>query len=354
MSIEGIKAAFASPVASPTQKAVMVVLGNYANQDHECWPSIATIMGCTAFSERTVRSALRSLEASGLIVRRDRTNARGQTTSSSYFLAFVAQAEAGTVVPMARPRGAAKGGAAHAPSPQEGAGDAPAPAPGGAAAAGGRGQELPGEGAGAAPNPLLNHQVQPSADAQARARDAEPVTACTAFDALFGAGGAAVAPQPARQPVRDTPQQPAPPGYKLPFNPTPRFINYPPIPPEPTGDPQRWMPRLSDPEHRWACLAPGEEIDPRSMNGARRQCRGAWILRDIAAQVADAMGWVDPRRYTDWRPLCAWLDDGIDPIEVIVPTIRRIAARRGNLEISTLAYFDKAVREAAAGGRRAG
>lgn len=91
------------------------------------------------------------------------------------------------------------------------------------------------------------------------------------------------------------------------------------------------------------------------MTGARRQARGAWILRDIAERVADLLGWTaDPRRYIDWRPLCAWLDDGIDPLDVVIPTIRRVVERRGNLEISTLAYFDKAVREAAAGGRRAG
>ena len=161
------------------------------------------------------------------------------------------------------------------------------------------------------------------------------------------------APPPSRLPVRDTPQQPAPPGWRLPFNPYPQWINYAPIPPEPTGDPQRWMPRLSDTEHRWAVLAPGEEIDPKSMTGARRQCRGGWILRDIAAQVAEALGWHDLRRYTDWRPLCAWLDEGLDPHETILPTIRRVVARRGNVEISTLAYFDKAVRDSVVH-RRAG
>jgi hypothetical protein len=99
-------------------------------------------------------------------------------------------------------------------------------------------------------------------------------------------------------------------------------------------------------------LAPGEEIDPKSMTGARKQMRGGWFLRDIAGLVADALGWHDLTRYTDWRPLCAWLDDGIDPIDTILPTIRRVVERRGNLEISTLAYFDRAVREAAAGGNR--
>lgn len=92
------------------------------------------------------------------------------------------------------------------------------------------------------------------------------------------------------------------------------------------------------------------------MNGGRKHIRSGWFVRDIAAMVADAAGWSDLTRYTDWRPLCAWLDDGIDPHDTILPTIRRIVERRGNVEIATLSYFDKAVREAAAGGsrRRAG
>lgn len=90
MSIEGIKAAFASPVASPTQKAVMVVLGHHADSRLVAAPSISTIMACTAFSERTVRSALRALEAEGLVVRRSRTGYQGETLAAVYYLAFAA------------------------------------------------------------------------------------------------------------------------------------------------------------------------------------------------------------------------------------------------------------------------
>jgi len=341
VSISALNAAYASHVSSPTQKAVMNVLANYANQDHECWPSIPTMMRATAFSERAIRLALRALEASGLIVRRVRVNSLGQTTSSAYFLAFVLMPAESVCAP-------GREGARDAPPPVqmgEGATDA---APGG--------HVVPGEGARVAPKPLLKPLVQPPADA--RAREAIP----PGFEiGLFGdlvpiedaPPPPVVVPTPAvAQPVRDTPQQPAPPGYKLPFNRFPQWCNFAPIPPEPSGDPKRWMPRLSDPEHRWACLAPGEEIDPRSMNGARKQMRGGCFLRDIAWVLADALGWNDLARYTDWRPLCAWLDDGIDPHDTIVPTIRAIVARRGNLEISTLAYFDRAVREAATGGNR--
>jgi len=214
------------------------------------------------------------------------------------------------------------------------------------------------------PKPSLNLPLEAAADASASASEAEAVPGA-AFDALFGlqpateSAPAATLATPATRrpapaaPVRDTPQQPAPPGWKLPHNPYPKWLNFAAIPPEPTGDIARWMPRLSDPEHRWSSLAPGEEIDPKSMHGARKQCRGAWMLRDIAATVAEIMGWHDLRRCTDWRPLCAWLDDGLDPWDTIIPTIRRVVERRGNLEISSLAYFDRAVRDPV-GNRRAG
>lgn len=112
------------------------------------------------------------------------------------------------------------------------------------------------------------------------------------------------------------------------------------------------MPRLSDPEHRWAMLATGSEILPNSMVGARKQTRGGYYIRDVAGLVAEAVGWNDLSRITDWGPLCAWLDEGIDPHDTILPVIRRMVQRRGNVEIATLSYFDRAVREAAPGGRR--
>lgn len=330
-------------------KLVLLSLAQHANEDGQnSFPSVATIAGECRMSERTVQNALKALEAEGYVsvVRRLR-----QTSLFSLRMDLHVVAR--------RDKGARSKGAADSPYP---ANAAPSK---GANAAPSTPQNLQFKGAAVAPEPVLEPvSNQPDARAGACEADAAPGGA---FDALFGSSVAATlvtaalgaAPAPARPthapsptPVRDTPQQPAPPGYTLPHNPSPRHINYPPIPPVPVGDPVRWMPRLSDPEHRWACLAPGEEIDPRSMTGARRQCRGAWILRDIAQQVADAMGWSDPRRYTDWRPLCAWLDDGLDPHETILPTIRRVVERRGNVEISTLAYFDRAVRDAAAGGRR--
>jgi len=313
-----------------TTKLVLLSLAQHANEDGaHSFPSVATIAAECRLSERSVQGALKTLEAEGYItvVRRLR-----QTSL------FTLRMDLHVVAKRSKP--GARKGAGDSPYPAnaagwEGAGDSPPPR----SSCTPTPQQLH-------PNLSLN-QYMNQQDACAQGAEGSE-----AFDALFGIAPASAA-APAPQPVRNTPQQPPPPGWKAPFNPTPRHINYPPIPPEPAGDPQRWMPRLADPEHRWAVLAPGEEIDPRSMTGARRQARGAWILRDLAERVADLLGWTaDPRRYIDWRPLCAWLDDGIDPLDVVIPTIRRVVERRGNVEISTLAYFDRAVREAAAAGRR--
>jgi len=311
-----------------TTKLVLLSLAQHANEDGgQSFPSVSTIAAECRLSERAVQKALHALEAEGYI-----SIMRRLRQSSVFSLRMDLHVVAKRGVP-------ARGKMGAPDSPIEGAPDSP------------QGERGSFEGERGAPEPVLEPIPEP-ADARARHEGDSTDDNAGAFDALFGIRPAAV-PQAPAQPVRNTPQQPPPPGWKAAFNPTPRHINYPPIPPEPAGDPARWMPRLADPEHRWAVLAPGEEIDPRSMNGARRQARGAWILRDIAERVADVLGWTkDPRRYVDWRPLCAWLDAGIDPLDVVIPTIRRVVERRGNLEIASLAYFDKAVREAASGGRR--
>jgi hypothetical protein len=321
-------------------KLVLLALAQHANEDgNNSYPSVATVAAECRMSERTVQGALKALETEGYItvVRRLR-----QTSMFSLRMDLKVVAK--------RERAPARNPAESAPShPAESAPLNPAES------AGTTPQNLQFNPADSAPEPVQQPVRNEPADASACAGAGEAAEGA-AFDALFGIAPPApppAPPPPVRGPVRATPQQPAPPGWRLPHNPYPTQVNFPPIPPEPAGDPQRWMPRLSDPEHRWAILAPGEEIDPHSMTGARRQCRGAWILRDIAGKVAEAMGWYDQRRYTDWRPLCAWLDDGLDPHDTILPAIRRVVERRGNVEISTLAYFDKAVREAAGSRRRA-
>lgn len=152
--------------------------------------------------------------------------------------------------------------------------------------------------------------------------------------------------QRAREPVAffacDKPPKAAPP---------PQEWSPSPAPPEPRGDWRSWMPRLCDPEHRWSVLAPDSEIDPKSMKGEKRLMRAGWHLSFIAGTVAEAAGWRDYTRLIDWRPLCRWLDDDIDP-RVIRETIRSIVQRRAGEPVASLGYFEAAVRDAASGGRR--
>lgn len=62
---------------SPTNKAVLTVLADHADDSGECYPSVTRIANHTELSERAVRGALRALEAAGLI----RSAARSGTSS---------------------------------------------------------------------------------------------------------------------------------------------------------------------------------------------------------------------------------------------------------------------------------
>lgn len=103
------------------------------------------------------------------------------------------------------------------------------------------------------------------------------------------------------------------------------------------------MPSLSDPHQRWAHLGDGEEVDN---DGRRHPLVAGYYLDVICALVCEAAGINDANFRGDWRPVIAWLKDGIDPHEHILPTIRKAASRPNYRpsEIRSLAYFDAAVR----------
>lgn len=134
MTIEAMKEAWRLKIEAPAQKNVLVVLANFANQDHEAYPSVATISAYTAFSERTVQAALRALEDAGLIAREVRFHANGRSKTALYRLVFM-----------------------------DGIGcDNCAPSGGmGAKNVGGGRNSRTGEGATAAPNPLLKTLKEP-------------------------------------------------------------------------------------------------------------------------------------------------------------------------------------------------
>ncbi len=52
---------------STFEKLVMLALADCANDDGECWPSVATLSRKTGAAERTVQRSLRALEQCGLL-----------------------------------------------------------------------------------------------------------------------------------------------------------------------------------------------------------------------------------------------------------------------------------------------
>lgn len=115
-------------------------------------------------------------------------------------------------------------------------------------------------------------------------------------------------------------------------------------PPATARDPIPAMPSLADGHHRWAHLGDREEID--SATGRRHPIVAGWQLDVVCRLVCETAGINDANWRGDWRPVIAWLRDGLDVHEQIIPAIKR-AVERSNYrahEIRSLAYFDQAVR----------
>lgn len=86
MSIQALKWAFDQRI--PTiPKFVLVVLGDYADERHSCFPGQKHIAETVGASESSVRRALKTLEDEGYIQRERRTRDNGSRTSDRYVLA---------------------------------------------------------------------------------------------------------------------------------------------------------------------------------------------------------------------------------------------------------------------------
>lgn len=86
MSIAALGWGIAQTTGSGTRKAVLIALCNYADEDGKSWPSIRRICRDTEFSERTVREALRELEAAGFVTKDERRTEDGAMRSNLYTL----------------------------------------------------------------------------------------------------------------------------------------------------------------------------------------------------------------------------------------------------------------------------
>ena len=102
------------------------------------------------------------------------------------------------------------------------------------------------------------------------------------------------------------------------------------------------MPSRSDPPDRWLHLSETREVDDRGRTHAT--IRGHSIS-NIAELVCEAAGINDANWRGTWKPLIAWLQDGLDPWDDIVPAVKRVACRSGYRPPASLQFFDAAVRE---------
>ena len=70
VSLDAITWAYRTEVGSPTRKAVLLVLANYADEDDSAYPSANRIAKMTELSNSTVRKALDELQEMGVIADR--------------------------------------------------------------------------------------------------------------------------------------------------------------------------------------------------------------------------------------------------------------------------------------------
>jgi hypothetical protein len=84
MSVQAISWALSVKAGSATNKAVLLVLANYANQSHDCWPAFERVAEEAECSVSTVRRAIVEMEKLGLLKRERRRRPDG--TLGSYLM----------------------------------------------------------------------------------------------------------------------------------------------------------------------------------------------------------------------------------------------------------------------------
>jgi hypothetical protein len=104
------------------------------------------------------------------------------------------------------------------------------------------------------------------------------------------------------------------------------------------------MPKRSDPPEAWAVLADSWEVDPKDPAGINHPCAEGYYLDETAELVCQAARIEDPHWRGDWPVMIAWFRDGISSDDVIA-AIEQVASRSGYTGVSTLRYFDRAVRD---------
>ena len=90
MSVQAITWALDYPARSVTEKVILLVLANYANEFGISWPSQRTLAEQTALGERTVRRVLMAMDGRGVIRRIARRRGNGSRQSDMILLSAFA------------------------------------------------------------------------------------------------------------------------------------------------------------------------------------------------------------------------------------------------------------------------
>ncbi|MCA6269180.1 helix-turn-helix domain-containing protein [Phenylobacterium sp.] len=94
MSVGALDWAFKVEDVTSPEKLVLLALANFANNQNQSWASQSTMAKMTALTTKTIRKALASLEASGLITRQERHREDG-SRSTDLITLNVAQTASG-------------------------------------------------------------------------------------------------------------------------------------------------------------------------------------------------------------------------------------------------------------------
>lgn len=86
MSVYATAWAKRQKTGSPTRKAVLTALADYADEHGKGWPSVGRLSEDTELSVRAVQNAIRELIEAGIISREDRESENGASKSSLYAL----------------------------------------------------------------------------------------------------------------------------------------------------------------------------------------------------------------------------------------------------------------------------
>ena len=90
---------------SPTQKLILICLGNHAGPDGKCWPSQGVISEYTELSRETIYRNLCELEKKGLIRSVKRRDAAGRDLSKTYLLNLAMTGETQSLTGVANRQG---------------------------------------------------------------------------------------------------------------------------------------------------------------------------------------------------------------------------------------------------------